>query len=144
MRGVPQLYYGDEYGLQSADGTTGHSQERVDMPWGEFTREQLALRKYVSSLFLWRKGSKAVTSGDMIHFRPDYRNVYVYFRTVKGESVMVVMNGGKENYEVDWDHFSEVTSKYSQKGKNVLNGERVKVGDKYVVEAGTAAIIEFR
>ena len=45
MRGTPQLYYGDEYGLTSADGTVGHSQERVDMPWNKFTRKQVALRK---------------------------------------------------------------------------------------------------
>ena len=144
MRGVPQLYYGDEYGLQSADGTTGHSQERVDMPWGEFTREQVALRKYVADLFTWRKSSKAVAEGDYIHFRPDAANVYVYFRTVKGESVMTILNAGEEDYTVDWPHFSEITAKFAQKGKNVMTGERFRVGEKYVVEPGTAAIIEFR
>ena len=34
MRGVPQLYYGDELGFVSKDGTTGHSQERIDFPGG--------------------------------------------------------------------------------------------------------------
>ena len=144
MRGTPQLYYGDEYGLQSADGTTGHSQERVDMPWDRFTREQIVLRKYVSDLFQWRKGSKAVAKGDFIHFRPDAANVYVYFRTVKGEAVMVVANGGKEDYVVDWYHFSEITAKFAPRGKNIMTGERLKVGDKYVVEPGTAAIFEFK
>ncbi len=144
MRGVPQLYYGDEYGLRSADGTTGHSQERVDMPWGKFTREQVVLRKYVSDLFTWRKTSKAVTQGDMIHFRPDARNVYVYFRVVKGEAVMVILNGGKEDYAVDWDHFSEITAKHAKRAKNVMTGERLKVGEKYVVEPGAAAILEIK
>ena len=144
MRGVPQLYYGDEYGLQSADGTVGHSQERVDMPWGEFTRSQLALQRYVSDLFTWRKTSKAIAQGNFIHFRPDSRNVYVYFRTVKGEAVMTILNGGKEDYTVDWSHFSEITAKCPNKGKNVITTERVRVGDTYVVEAGTAAVIEFK
>lgn len=143
MRGIPQLYYGDEYGLTSADGTVGHSQERVDMPWGKFTRSQSALRKYVAGLFSWRKGSRAVTQGDFIHFRPDSRNVYVYFRTVKDQAVMVILNGGKEDYEVDWPHFSEITGKFAKKGKNVITGERVRVDGKYVVEAGSAAILEF-
>ena len=143
MRGVPQLYYGDEYGLTSADGTVGHSQERVDMPWEKFTREQIALRKYVSDLFTWRKGSKAVAQGDFIHFRPDSRNVYVYFRTVKNQGVMVILNGGEEDYAVDWNHFSEITVKFSQKGKNVITGERVRVDEPYIVAAGTAAILEF-
>lgn len=144
VRGVPQLYYGDEYGLTSADGTVGHSQERVDMPWDRFTREQVALRKYVADLFTWRKTSEAVTRGGFLHFRPDARNVYVYFRTAKKESVMVILNGGKEDYAVDWDHFSEISAKFARKGKNVLTGERVKVGENYVVGPGAAAIIEFR
>ena len=144
MRGVPQLYYGDEYGLQSADGTTGHSQERVDMPWGKFTRDQVELRKFVSDLFTWRKGSKAVANGDFVHFRPGEPNVYVYFRTVKGEAVMTILNAGEKDYTVDWDHFSEITAKFAQKGKNVITGERIRVGDGYVVEPGTAAIIELR
>ena len=144
MRGVPQLYYGDEYGLQSADGTVGHSQERVDMPWGEFTQEQKDLRDYVAHLFTWRKSSKAVGEGKFTHFRPDSRNVYVYFRTVKDEAVMVILNGGKEDYTVDWDHFSEITAKFAKKGKNVMTGERLKIGDEYVVEPGAAVILEFR
>ena len=144
MRGVPQLYYGDEYGLQSADGTVGHSQERVDMPWEKFSRSQIALRRYVSELFSWRKGSKAVAQGDFIHFRPDARNVYVYFRTVKGEAVMTIINGGTEDYTVDWNHFVEITANCPKKGKNVISGERIQVGDAYVVDPGTAAIIEFK
>ena len=144
MRGTPQLYYGDEYGLTSADGTVGHSQERVDMPWGKFTRNQSDLRDYVASLFTWRKTSKAVTQGDFVHFRPDGRNVYVYFRTVKGESVMTILNAGKEDYTVDWEHFFEITAKFAQRGKNVITGERVRVDEPYVVPAGTAAILQFR
>jgi len=144
MRGVPQLYYGDEYGLRSADGTVGHSQERVDMPWGKFTQEQKVLRDYVTNLFNWRKSSKAVGEGKFTHFRPDSRNVYVYFRTVKDEAVMVILNGGKEDYTVDWDHFSEITAKFAKKGRNVITGDRMKIGDEYVVEPGAAAILEFR
>ena len=143
MRGVPQLYYGDEYGLTSADGTVGHSQERVDMPWDNFTRDQVTLRKHVADLFNWRKGSKAVAKGDFIHFRPDSRNVYVYFRRVKGETVMVILNGGKGDYTVDWDRYSEVTGSITKKGRNVMTDERVKPGDKYVVAAGDAVILEF-
>ena len=56
---------------------------------------------------------------------------------------MVILNGGKEDYEVDWPHFSEITGKFAKKGKNVITGERVRVDGKYVVEAGSAAILEF-
>ena len=144
MRGVPQLYYGDEYGLQSADGTVGHSQERVDMPWNKFTREQIVLRKYISDLFTWRKTSKAVAQGNMIHFRPDAANVYVYFRTLKGEGVMTVLNAGDKDYVVDWPHFSEITATFAKKGKNIMTGEYFRQGEKIVVGPGEAAILEFK
>ena len=144
MRGVPQLYYGDEYGLQSADGTVGHSQERVDMPWNKFTREQIVLRKYVSDLFTWRKTSKAVAQGNMIHFRPDAANVYVFFRTLKGEGVMTILNGGKKDYVVDWPHFSEITATFAKKGKNIMTGEHFRQGEKIVVGPGEAVILEFK
>ena len=68
----------------------------------------------------------------------------VIHRTVKGECVMTIINAGKEDYTVDWDHFSEITAKFAQKGKNIITGERVKVDQKYVVEAQSAAILEFR
>ena len=84
-----------------------------------------------------------MAQGDFIHFRPDSRNVYVYFRTVKNQGVMVILNGGEEDYAVDWNHFSEITVKFSQKGKNVITGERVRVDEPYIVAAGTAAILEF-
>ena len=144
MRGVPQLYYGDEYGLQSADGTVGHSQERVDMPWNKFTREQIVLRKYVSDLFTWRKSSKAVAQGNMIHFRPDAANVYVFFRTLKGEGVMTILNAGKKDYVVDWPHFSEITATFAKKGKNIMTGEYFRQGEKVVVAPGEAVILEFK
>ena len=105
---------------------------------------QTALRKYVADLFTWRKTSEAVTKGGFVHFRPDERNVYVYFRTGKKESVMVILNGGKEDYAVDWKHFSEITAKFAQKGKNIITGERVRVDDKYVVAPNSVAILEFR
>ena len=57
---------------------------------------------------------------------------------------MVILNGGKEDYSVDWNHFLEITVKYPQRGKNILTGERVKVDEPYVVAPNTAAIIEFR
>ena len=55
-----------------------------------------------------------------------------------------ILNGGKEDYAVDWKHFSEITAKFAQKGKNIITGERVRVDDKYVVAPNSAAIIEFR
>ena len=110
----------------------------------KFTREQIVLRKYVSDLFTWRKTSKAVAQGNMIHFRPDAANVYVFFRTLKGEGVMTILNGGKKDYVVDWPHFSEITATFAKKGKNIMTGEHFRQGEKIVVGPGEAVILEFK
>ena len=144
LRGIPQIYYGDELALRSADGTTGHSQERVDMP-STLTKQQEDLRSFVSSILNWRKTSVPVTTGKFLHFRPTDSNVYVYFRYVKKEYVMVVANASGEDFMVDWDRFSEFTSKYPRaKGRDIISGRKVNVGDTFKVAAGSSAIIEFK
>lgn len=156
MRGVPQLYYGDEFALSSLDGTTGHSQERIDFPGGwkedkinlfkpsDRTAEQADLHDHISKLFNWRKGSRAVTEGKLLHFRPTESNVYVYFRYTKHEAVMTVVNNGQDDYMIDWERFSEIMSKFAAKGKNIISGENVKVGRKTYVPAQSSAVIEFK
>ena len=156
MRGVPQLYYGDELGFVSKDGTTGHSQERIDFPggWKEdrinlFTRNgrsaaQRDLFEYTSRLMNWRKGSKAVTQGSMIHFRPERDNVYIYFRYVRKEVVMVVINNGKSDFRVDWDRYKEISSKFAASIRNVITGETFRSNSKITVPGQSAAIFEFK
>ena len=156
MRGMPQLYYGDELGLKSLDGTTGHSQERVDFPGGwkadklnlfnakDRSSDQKDLHDHTAQLFNWRKGSKAVAEGKMLHFRPTGTNIYVYFRYVKGEAVMTVINNGQDDYLIKWSDFSEITSKFASKGKNIMTGKSVKVGSKTYVPAQSSIVIEFK
>ena len=57
---------------------------------------------------------------------------------------MTILNGGKKDYVVDWLHFSEITAKFAQKGKNIMTGERFRLGEKVVVAPGEAAILEFK
>lgn len=156
MRGMPQLYYGDEFGLTSLDGTNGHSQERLDFPGGwkgdkknlfsakDRNADQKDLHDHIATLFNWRKGSKAVTEGKLLHFRPTNSNVYVYFRYVKNEAVMTVINNGQDDYLINWSDFEEITSKFAAKGKNIMNGERVKVGNQTYVPAQSSMVIEFK
>lgn len=146
MRGVPQIYYGDELALRTADGSTGHSQERIyfEDAFENASLESEKLLDYIANLLHWRADSEAVTKGSLLHFRPTAENVYVYFRYVKNEAVMVILNGGKEDYNVDWKRFSEITPKFAAKGKNIITKEKVQVGEDYFVPAGASAIIEFK
>ena len=156
MRGVPQLYYGDELGFVSKDGTTGHSQERIDFPGGWKSdrinlfersgrnRAQQDLFDYTSRLMNWRKGSKAVTQGSLLHYRPENDNVYVYFRYVRKEVVMVVINNGQSDFKIDWSKYQEISSKFAASVRNVITGETFLANSYVTVPGQSAVIFEFK
>ena len=116
---IPQIYYGTEI-LMAGDGkgdTDGNM--RQDYPWNiSLTAEQQDFKAYVCKLLKWRKGCKAITDGEMMHFVPLDGNVYVYFRYLRDNNgnvddsnvVMIVVNFSEVNIEVDLCRFKEMLS----------------------------------
>lgn len=116
---IPQIYYGTEI-LMAGDGkgdTDGNM--RQDYPWNiSLTAEQQDFKAYVCKLLKWRKGCKAITDGEMMHFVPLDGKVYVYFRYLRDNNgnvddsnvVMIVVNFSEENKEVDLCRFKEMLS----------------------------------
>ncbi len=104
IRGIPQLYYGTEI-LMDGTESHGHGLIRKDFPGGwpedksnvfamkNLTHDQLLAFNFTKKLLNWRKKSKAIHCGKLIHFVPE-NGSYVYFRCLKNESVMVVINKG--------------------------------------------------
>ena len=66
----------------------------------------------------WRKGCKAITEGEMMHFVPLDGKVYVYFRYIKDDKgnvdkdkvVMVVINFSGEEMKLPLSRFKEILS----------------------------------
>lgn len=116
---IPQIYYGTEI-LMVGDGkgdTDGNM--RQDYPWDRpLTVEQKDFKVYIAKLLKWRKGCKAITEGEMMHFVPLDGKVYVYFRYLRDNNgnvddlnvVMIVVNFSEENKEVDLCRFKEILS----------------------------------
>ena len=116
---IPQIYYGTEI-LMVGDGkgdTDGNM--RQDYHWDRFlTAEQKDFQVYIAKLLKWRRGCKAITEGEMMHFVPLDGKVYVYFRYLKDDNgnindanvVMVVVNFSEENDEVNLCRFKEILS----------------------------------
>lgn len=116
---IPQIYYGTEI-LMVGDGkgdTDGNM--RQDYHWDRFlTAEQKDFQVYIAKLLKWRRGCKAITEGEMMHFVPLDGNVYVFFRYLKDDNgnidnanvVMVVVNFSEENDEVNLCRFKEILS----------------------------------
>lgn len=114
---IPQIYYGTEI-LMSGDGKgKSDGNMRQDYPWNRpLTAEQQDFKTYICKLLKWRKGCKAITDGEMMHFVPLDGKVYVYFRYLKDDNgniddsnvVMIVVNFSEENKEVDLCRFKEM------------------------------------
>ena len=130
-RGIPQIYYGTEIAMSGNN--------RNDFPGGWKEDEKNAFTKagrtdfqnecwdFASKLLNWRRTSKPVTEGKLIHYTPDNQTkCYVYARTDGKNTVLVMLNGSDTVRLVDMQRFSEVIKDYT-KGKDAVTGEIVDV-----------------
>ena len=69
----------------------------------------------------WRKESRAVTNGKLIHYPPK-DGVYVYFRSYNNELVMVLINNNLGPTTVNPERFYEVLGK-SKRAKGVIGNK---------------------
>ena len=170
LRGIPQLYYGDELMFRERRDCISHDgAKRIDFPGGWagdgvdlFDSEGRAaaggpyaessdLHDYARALFQWRKGCKAVQQGKTLHFlsranegsRNITDNTYAYFRYTEDEAVFVYINNSLGERTLDWGHYSEFVSGPAE-GKNVVTGEPVTLQDGLTIPAKSALVVEFK
>lgn len=154
MRGIPQWYYGTEL-LMDGNGYEGHSHIRHDFPGGwpgddtnAFTREgrtddQNEIYDYLKQILEYRKTSKPIHFGETTHFVPQ-NNVYVYFRHLEDEAVMVMLNNSSnESKTIEGERFMEILKKYNS-GKDIMTGQAVSSFDSFDIPAKSARIIELK
>lgn len=157
-RGIPQIYYGTE--ILKAGGINDPDKRR-DFPggWPEdpvnaFTEEgriELGRQRnlpvdetynYVRNLVRWRNSTPAVQFGDLVHFVPEY-NVYVYFRYDDGATVMVAINAGEDDRNLDMARFKELTEGFTS-AYEVTTSKVLTDLDSMMIPAQTAYILELR
>ena len=155
LRGIPQLFYGDEMMFMTGNPRRDDGRLRMDFPGGWpgdklnlFTEEgrkadkQAAeLHDYCRTLFQWRKGKDVIHSGKTLHFLPE-KNTYGYFRYDEKEVVFVFLNNSDKDVTVPWTRYNEISAGLGE-GRNVLTGERIRVSDGTPVPAGEALVVEF-
>ena len=169
VRGIPQLYYGDEMMFMERRDCPGHDgSKRIDFPGGWagdatdlFSAEGRAaaggiyapaadLYNYTRTLFQWRKGCKAVQEGKTLHFlsrknvgnRNITDNTYSFFRYTDDEAVFVFINNALQERSLDWSHYTQFVSG-PVTGRNVLTGEETLLQDGVVIPAKSALVVEF-
>lgn len=117
--GIPQMYYGTEL-LMAGDRKAGDGNVRRDVPGGfpgdtvnAFTPQgrtglQNEAYDFLSKLLKWRRHSKAVAEGKMLHFMPT-NGIYLYKRYVPGtdDEVVVILNGCDKELDVDMSRYEQ-------------------------------------
>jgi glycosidase len=150
-RGIPQLYYGAEI-LMNGDKKITDGNVRKDFPgvWSADARN--AFRSagrteienqayaFMQKLLQWRKGIDVIAKGTLKHFVP--RNgAYVYARTFKGKTVLVILNGVSKTNSIQLDEYAEVIGTATQ-GKDVMTGKIVSLVKELTLSPRESLILE--
>ena len=162
LRGIPQLFYGDEMMFATGNPKREDGRLRMDFPGGWkgdavnlFTPEgrdaaaadttyahAKELYDYARTLFRWRKGKEVIHHGKTLHFVPK-DNTYAYFRYNDGKDVVFVfVNNSDKAQKVEWSRYSEITDGLSI-GRNVLTGEAYMVSDDTEVPPLSCLVVEY-
>jgi glycosidase len=154
VRGIPQLYYGSEIGMDGDKDKKGDADIRKDFPGGwegdtnnafsrsARTEQQQKYFDFTSKLFQWRKTNEAVHFGKMKHYIPE-NNVYVYFRYTDKKSVMVIVNNNIESQTIKTNRFQESIQNYSS-GKDVISEKSIDLKNDISIEGKSVVVLELK
>ena len=154
VRGIPQIYYGSEIGMQGNKPEGGDADIRRDFPGGwkgdkqnafnpkTQTSEQKEFYDFTQKLLNWRKGKEVIHSGKTKHYMPKEK-VYVYFRYNGNEKIMVVINNNEKEQTFDLSRFAEALNGVS-KGKDVISGKDFSISNenKITISEKSSLILE--
>ncbi|MEN8124293.1 MAG: glycoside hydrolase family 13 protein [Bacteroidota bacterium] len=130
---IPQIYYGTEILLENSAKPGDHGLIRTDFPGGwkgdkingftgkGLTKDQKEMKSFLQKILNYRKTSEAIHKGKTIHFSPK-DGIYVLFRTIKSEVVVMIINKNDSPMILDLDRFEEIGIN-GKKLKNVISDE---------------------
>ena len=142
MRGIPQLFAGDEYAMRSADMSKGHSTLRMPLPAADTLHpEQKDMFDYQSRLLQFRKDEPVLHTGKLMHFATR-DNTYAYFRYTDEGAVFVYINASEEERTIPTAHYAEILGKYNPVGTDIIHGSTtIDLSRKDIVVAPLSAMV---
>lgn len=166
VRGIPQLYNGDEMLFSRAYDNWHDGSKRSDFPGGWkaditvpdlFTAEGRAMDYYApapyprtvspelydftAKLFQWRKNTPVLHDGKTMHFLTR-DNTYAFFRYDGTDTVFVFVNNSSEPHTIPWDHYAEINGGLVE-GTDVITGAKVNPSAGLSVAPQSILIVEF-
>lgn len=151
MRGIPQLYYGDEIGM-FADKKDGDGGLRADFPGGwsddakrafsatDRTDLQNKYHAYLKNLLDWRKGNEVIAKGSLKHFAPN-NGVYAYERRLGDKSVVVFLNGSDEAKTIDLAYYNEIIP--AKQANDIIGNKTIDLTTNLTLDSKGVCILEF-
>lgn len=135
LRGIPQIYYGDELAM-AADKSKGDGALRQNFPGGfpgdrvnAFTRQGFTplmqqTYEFTRKLLRWRRGNEVIARGDFRHFAVNH-GTYVYARQYGGRTVTVMINGTDRPVCLPLARYAEVLP--AKQATDVLSGRTINL-----------------
>ena len=144
MRGIPQIFAGDEYAMRSSDRSLGHSTLRMPLPLKDTLNSvQRDIYDYVSRLYTWRKAEPVLHTGRTMHFI-GRDNTYAFFRYNDREAVFVFANAAEEKRDIPVEHYAEILSRYNPVGTDVLTGRQVSLSGRLTAAPVSTLIVKLK
>lgn len=150
MRGIPQMYYGDEILMRNNSNPDGLV--RLDFPggWpgdkankfttGGRTSQENEAFNYVRTLANYRKNTTALQTGKLMQYIPQ-RGIYVYFRYDTKKTVMIIYNSNETQNELNTPRFSERMTDFTG-AINIITHELVDIHNVIKIPAKTTLVLE--
>ncbi|GAB3914093.1 glycoside hydrolase family 13 protein [Mucilaginibacter boryungensis] len=152
MRGVPQMYYGDEILMKNYSDPDGKVREDFPGGWAgdkkdKFTeagrsKQENEAFDFVRTLANYRKTSTALQTGKMMQYIPR-QGVYTYFRYDAKSTVMIAYNGNDKETMLDTGYFTERMAGFTS-GVDVLTGKNLTNLKQVIIPAKTTIVIELK
>lgn len=149
-RGIPELYYGTEIlmkgvsnpdGLVRSDFLGGWKEDRQSkFTKSGRTKDENEVHDWTLRLANFRKNSSAIKTGKMTQFVPT-DDVYVYFRYDNRQTVMVIMNTGKNDKQIDFSRYAERTNGFT-KAKSITGDDVFDLKNKLTIPANKTVACE--
>ena len=146
-----QMYYGTEILMNDFANPGDHGLIRTDFPGGwagdsvnAFTGNGLdtdkkAMQSFVSKLLNYRKNSKAIHSGETMHFAPQ-NGVYVLARYYKDEVVVHILNKNEKAFNLELARFNELNLT-GKSLKNIITDQTIIWGDSLLLKSKGSVIL---